>query len=77
MSSTNELMRRNKSLTEINEKLSAKVVSIEAELKQMRRRVALDEDFASYINSRDESLRKVLRSELSKERATRLEGSMI
>ena len=58
MSSTNELMRRNKSLTEINEKLSAKVVSIEAELKQMRRRVALDEDFASYINSRDESLRK-------------------
>lgn len=58
MSSTNELMRRNKSLTEINEKLSAKVVSIEAELKQMRRRVALDEDFASYINSRDESSRK-------------------
>ena len=35
MSSTNELMRRNKSLTEINEKLSAKVVSIEAELKHM------------------------------------------
>ena len=58
MSSTNELMRRNKCLTEINEKLSAKLVSVEAEIKQMRRRVALDEDFASYINSRDESSRK-------------------
>ena len=58
MSSTNELMRINKSLTEINEKLSARIVSIEAELKHMRRKVALDEDFASYINSRDESSRK-------------------
>ena len=58
MSSTNELMRRNKSLTEINEKLSAKIVSIEAELKHMRRKVALDEDLATYIKSRDESSRK-------------------
>lgn len=54
MSSINEWKRRNKSLTEISEELSAKLRILYAENEQLKKRTALDEDFSKYIDSRDE-----------------------
>ena len=54
MSSINEWKRRNNSLDAINKLLSEKILVLEAEIKQLRKRAALDEDFSKYIDSRDE-----------------------
>ena len=54
MSSINEWKRRNNSLDAINKLLSDKILVLEAEIKQLRKRAALDEDFSKYIDSRDE-----------------------
>ena len=54
MSSINEWKRRNNSLDAINKQLSEKILVLEAEIKQLRKRAALDEDFSKYIDSRDE-----------------------
>ena len=54
MSSINEWKRRNNSLDAINKLLSGRILVLEAEIKQLRKRAALDEDFSKYIDSRDE-----------------------
>ena len=54
MSSINEWKRRNKSLDAINKQLSDKILVLEAEIDQLKKRAALDEDFSKYIDSRDE-----------------------
>ena len=54
MSSISELNRRNKSLDAINKQLSDKILVLEAEIEQLKKRAALDEDFSKYIDSRDE-----------------------
>ena len=54
MSSISEWKRRNNSLDAINKQLSDKFLVLEAEIKQLRKRAALDEDFSKYIDSRDE-----------------------
>ena len=54
MSSINEWKRRNKSLDAINKQLSDKILVLEAEIEQLKKRAALDEDFSKYIDSRDE-----------------------
>lgn len=54
MSSINEWKRRNNSLDAINKQLSDKILVLEAEIEQLRKRAALDEDFSKYIDSRDE-----------------------
>lgn len=54
MSSINEWKRRNKSLDTINKQLSDKILVLEAEIDQLKKRAALDEDFSKYIDSRDE-----------------------
>ena len=54
MSSINEWKRRNKTLDAINKQLSDKILVLEAEIEQLRKRAALDEDFSKYIDSRDE-----------------------
>ena len=54
MSSINEWKRRNNSLDAINKLLSDKILVLEAEIDQLRKRAALDEDFSKYIDSRDE-----------------------
>ena len=54
MSSISELNRRNKSLDAINKLLSDKILVLEAEIEQLKKRAALDEDFSKYIDSRDE-----------------------
>ena len=54
MSSINEWKRRNNSLDAINKQLSDKISVLEAEIDQLKRRAALDEDFSKYIDSRDE-----------------------
>ena len=54
MSSINEWKRRNNSLDAINKLLSDKILVLEAEIEQLRKRAALDEDFSKYIDSRDE-----------------------
>lgn len=53
-----ELDHRNKSLMEINEKLTDKVLVLEGEIEQLKKRAALDEDFSKYIDSRDELMAK-------------------
>ena len=54
MSSINEWKRRNNSLDAINKQLSDKILVLEAEIDQLKKRAALDEDFSKYIDSRDE-----------------------
>ena len=54
MSLINEWKRRNNSLDAINKQLSDKILVLEAEIEQLRKRAALDEDFSKYIDSRDE-----------------------
>ena len=54
MSSINEWKRRNNSLDAINKQLSEKILVLEAEIDQLKKRAALDEDFSKYIDSRDE-----------------------
>ena len=54
MSSINEWKRRNNSLDAINKLLSDKILVLEAEIEQLKKRAALDEDFSKYIDSRDE-----------------------
>ena len=54
MSSINEWKRRNNSLDAINKQLSDKILVLEAEIEQLKKRAALDEDFSKYIDSRDE-----------------------
>ena len=54
MSLISELNRRNKSLDAINKQLSDKILVLEAEIEQLKKRAALDEDFSKYIDSRDE-----------------------
>ena len=54
MSSINEWKRRNNSLDTINKQLSDKILVLEAEIDQLKKRAALDEDFSKYIDSRDE-----------------------
>ena len=54
MSSINEWKRRNKSLDAINKQLSDKILVLEAEIEQLKKRAAFDEDFSKYIDSRDE-----------------------
>ena len=54
MSSINEWKRRNNSLDAINKQLSRRILVLEAEIEQLRKRAALDEDFSKYIDSRDE-----------------------
>ncbi len=58
MSSISELKRRNKCLEDINEDLTAKLRVLYAEIEQMKKRAALDEDFSKYIDSRDELMAK-------------------
>lgn len=58
MSSINEWKRRNNSLDAINKLLSGRILVLEAEIKQLRKRAALDEDFSKYIDSRDELMAK-------------------
>ena len=58
MSSINEWKRRNKSLDAINKQLSDKIMVLEAEIDQLKKRAALDEDFSKYIDSRDELMAK-------------------
>lgn len=53
-----ELDHRNKSLMEINEKLTDKVLVLEGEIERLKKRAALDEDFSKYIDSRDELMAK-------------------
>ena len=54
MSSISEWKRRNNSLDAINKQLSDKILVLEAEIDQLKKRAALDEDFSKYIDSRDE-----------------------
>lgn len=54
MQSQSELLIQNRSLNEINERLSARARMLYAENEQLKRRAALDEDFAKYIECRDE-----------------------
>ena len=54
MSSINEWKRRNNSLDAINKLLPDKILVLEAEIEQLKKRAALDEDFSKYIDSRDE-----------------------
>ena len=54
MSLINEWKLRNNSLDAINKQLSEKILVLEAEIEQLRKRAALDEDFSKYIDSRDE-----------------------
>ena len=54
MSSISEWKRRNNSLDAINKQLSDKILVLEAEIEQLKKRAALDEDFSKYIDSRDE-----------------------
>ena len=54
MSLINEWKRRNNSLDAINKLLSGRILVLEAEIGQLRKRAALDEDFSKYIDSRDE-----------------------
>ena len=54
MSSINEWKRRNNSLDAINKQLSRRILVLEAEIEQLRKTAALDEDFSKYIDSRDE-----------------------
>lgn len=58
MSLISELNRRNKCLEDINEDLTAKLRVLYAEIEQMKKRAALDEDFSKYIDSRDELMAK-------------------
>ena len=58
MSSINEWKRRNNSLDAINKLLSGRILVLEAEIEQLRKRAALDEDFSKYIDSRDELMAK-------------------
>lgn len=58
MSSINEWKRRNNSLDAINKQLSEKILVLEAEIEQLKKRAALDEDFSKYIDSRDELMAK-------------------
>ena len=58
MSSINEWKRRNNSLDAINKQLSDKILVLEAEIDQLKKRAALDEDFSKYIDSRDELMAK-------------------
>ena len=58
MSSINEWKRRNNSLDAINKQLSDKILVLEAEIEQLKKRAALDEDFSKYIDSRDELMAK-------------------
>ena len=58
MSSINEWKRRNNSLDAINKLLSDKILVLEAEIEQLKKRAALDEDFSKYIDSRDELMAK-------------------
>lgn len=58
MSSINEWKRRNNSLDAINKQLSEKILVLEAEIDQLKKRAALDEDFSKYIDSRDELMAK-------------------
>lgn len=58
MSLISELKRRNKCLEDINEDLTAKLRVLYAEIEQMKKRAALDEDFSKYIDSRDELMAK-------------------
>ena len=58
MQSQSELIRRNKSLTEINEKLSAKVLALESEINQLQLMTLLDKEFAMFMDKRNESSRK-------------------
>ena len=54
MSLINEWKLRNNSLDAINKQLSDKILVLEAEIEQLKKRAALDEDFSKYIDSRDE-----------------------
>ena len=54
MSLINEWKLRNNSLDAINKQLSEKILVLEAEIDQLKKRAALDEDFSKYIDSRDE-----------------------
>ena len=58
MSLINEWKRRNNSLDAINKQLSDKILVLEAEIDQLKKRAALDEDFSKYIDSRDELMAK-------------------